>query len=249
MSDTRKADLMHVLLQLQASADSLDVDQETPLLFAVRNGDLETAKVILEYATKNFDTCDKEDGRSILGWAVFNRYQLVEKLLSYPINKHIEDNDGYTPLMLALDNDDTDIVDLLVKKPDDIQASLLCAVKWGFDELLQKLLIKYQQMDGDSHCIDGDGNSLFILAAQLEDTKALQITSMLFDQMQVDSMRVINLPDKIKGWAALSWACNSGNVKLIESLIEHGADINHSDHDGLTPLMLLLKKNRSLLNT
>ena len=51
----------------------------------------------------------------------------------------------------------------------------------------------------------------------------------------------INFCDE-RGWNALFWACYSGNyAKIVELLINYGADVNARDFAKMTPLMLAAK--------
>jgi len=45
----------------------------------------------------------------------------------------------------------------------------------------------------------------------------------------------VNLPDE-NGMVLIHWACDRGNVKILELLINKGADVNITDSDGQTPL-------------
>jgi hypothetical protein len=46
------------------------------------------------------------------------------------------------------------------------------------------------------------------------------------------------------GWTPLSYAISSGLKKVVEKLIEKGADINHQDNRGVTPFMRALEWNQ-----
>ena len=35
----------------------------------------------------------------------------------------------------------------------------------------------------------------------------------------------------------MHWACSNGSIDLVERLLQHGADVDAVDNDGVTPLM------------
>jgi len=47
-----------------------------------------------------------------------------------------------------------------------------------------------------------------------------------------------------QGWAALNWSAGRGNLKLVQMLVEHGADINHTGRDQRTPYQIALAAGR-----
>lgn len=46
------------------------------------------------------------------------------------------------------------------------------------------------------------------------------------------------------GWTPLFWCCLNGHVRLLENLLKRGANVNHLDNLGRTPLHVAAANNR-----
>jgi ankyrin repeat protein len=89
----------------------------TPLIFATRQGDLETVKVLLEAKADINET--SEFGWTPLLVATQNRYyKLGLYLLDHGANPNIQNEGGWSPLYLATDNRNIEGGDYPTRKPD-----------------------------------------------------------------------------------------------------------------------------------
>lgn len=122
----------------------LDVDQSaaaksvTALMDASAKGDIDEIKQIVEAANLSAQILNAQDahGRCALHWAVQeNQYEAVKFLLDLKsIDIDVCDIDGFTPLMLAIDNKNLEISKMLIDKNAEVN---LRDRKKGFTPLLR----------------------------------------------------------------------------------------------------------------
>lgn len=89
------------LVEVGALMDAPDVYRFTPLLRAVDNQHLSTAKLLLEQTSANVDHKD-ESGSSALHYAIANRHvPMIQLLLSHNANVDLQNSRGISPLSLS----------------------------------------------------------------------------------------------------------------------------------------------------
>jgi len=71
-----------------------------------------------------------------------------------------------------------------------------------------------------------------------------------FDKIKRTSKVSKNINEKAEnGWPAIMFAINNNDAKIVDLLIENGADVNFEDEDGLTPLKFArMNGNRSIVS-
>ena len=121
--------------------------------------------------------------------------------------------EGLTPLIAAVQYGHTAIVEALIKAGADLNRK---------DELNQSTPLMWAVRKSESE----EGK----VTAPIE--KKYDIAKLL-----IQSGADIHLKNRW-GSTALQWAADSGNLLMVQALIERGADVNAGDDDGLTPLMV-----------
>ena len=163
-----------------------------------------------------------------------NVYNCIEK---EKIDVNVRDEDtGNTPLVIAVEENQIDIVRLLLNRGADINlkdwtsknTALDIAETKGFRsivELLQQRGAKYSS------------GSSFHLAAKNGDIVSIE--------EMIQKGHNINEVDPDKGWTALHYAVNYGQKHLVEFLIIKGADVNQKDFLGKNnPIDVISNINR-----
>ena len=180
------------------------------------------SKLLLHIYTEydlTFHSLRDQEGRTILHYACLrNDVQFAENLLNLGADPNVQDNDGATPLMSALqcNGSETDM-DLL---------SLLLSLDWKPD-------IK-----------DNNGCTPLYYACKNSHLKCIQAFIDQCPDIMGDLMNIANNDDTTplsartgSGGTILHVACEKGDINLVKKLLEAGADPNVTDEFGFTPLM------------
>jgi len=190
--------------------------KETPLCFALSYGKRwEVAKVIIQSPRVDID----KRGTKVDGFG--NEWER-------------------TPLLIAAENGQTEIVDLLLKKGADINArdrtngaplsqgnsALILAAAMNHLDTVQLLLA--QAKKPDVLLKEREGKTAFWFAVANEN---LEMVKLLYSHGSK-----INLPDKT-GASVLTTTVLHKKYDVLDFLVSNGADINKADNKGYTPLM------------
>jgi uncharacterized protein len=220
----------------------------TPLIFAAREGDLESATLLLDAgASINQVT---EYAWTPLLTAVNNRnYQLAKYLLEKGADPNLANKGGWTPLYLATDNrnieggdypvpkgdmDHFDIIKLLLEKGADPNKRIK-------DNTLTRTIFTMQWFFED-------GATAFVRAAQSSDTELMK----LLLKYKADPKAATALGDNaLTASAGIGWVegvtyerSAKENFEAMKMLLDLGLDPNYSNSEGRTALMGAAMKGR-----
>jgi uncharacterized protein len=221
----------------------------TPLVFAAREGDQESAKALLDAGADVNQTT--EYGWTPLLTATNNRhYKLARYLLERGGNPNIANKGGWTPLYLAADNRNIEGGDYPVPKPD--------IDHWEFITFLLE-----HDADPDAPAKDNTltrtiftmqwfyeaGATPFIRAAQSSDTSLMRL---LLDY-GADPFAVTNNGDTaLTACGGIGWVEGvtyersvKENVEAMRMLLDLGLDPNGANREGRTALMGAALKGRN----
>ena len=170
-------------------------------------------------------------------------FDAVRELLDKGVDINAQDGQGRTAIMIATYANDVEMVKVLIDEGADVDIQddmlnnpFLYAGAEGYLEIL-KLLIA---AGADPTITNRYGGVALIPASE---HGYVEVVEELLTNTKTDVNHVNNL-----GWTALLEAIilNDGSEKqqqTIRLLIEHGADVNLADKDGVTPLRMLRKKD------
>jgi ankyrin len=221
----------------------------TPLVFAAREGDLESAKLLIEAGAPINETT--EYGWTPLLTAVNNRnYLLASYLLDKGADPNIANKGGWTPLYLATDNRNIEGGDYPVPKGD-----------MDHLEIIEKLLQKGADPNGKikentltrtiftMQWFFEDGATPFIRAAQSSDTALMQ----LLLKYKADPQATTAAGDNaLTACGGIGWVegvtyerSAKENFEAMKMLLDLGLDPNHANNEGRTALMGAAMKGRT----
>src|SRR5262245_2184523 len=220
----------------------------TPLVFAAREGDLESAKLLLDAGAPINETT--EYGWTPLLTAVNNRnYQLAAFLLDKGADPNLANKGGWTPLYLATDNRNIEGGDYPVPKGD-----------MDHLEIIQKLLEKGANPNGKikdttltrtiftMQWFFEDGATPFIRAAQSSDTALMNLLLKYKADPQATTAGGDNA---LTASGGIGWVegvtyerSAKENFEAMKMLLDLGLDPNHANNEGRTALMGAAMKGR-----
>ena len=255
VEDVEETAALRVLLQLKLdpnakyhSTHGKAGTKATPLYIACQLGHTEAVRVLLEHqADPNIPSSDNK--KTPLMAACYNKHAEVVKLLLAHKATDVEalDEDHDTALRYANDRNNTEIVRLLLESAH-VNPNVYGKNDWSCllvsccDGQLDNVVLLLEHGADPYHKVKG-GKTCLMMASQYGH---IDIVRLLLNSKRVDVKRLINQQTQ-EGWTAL--ALSYKNPKIVELLLEHGADPNLHTNDGWTPLLLACQKDGSNVTT
>ncbi len=214
--------------------------KETQLIEAIESNDINTARQIIESNPNLVNSPIGSDGGTCLLWAsVTNHKEIVELLLNHDANPNIQDNEGFTPLHAAIENNCIGIVSLLLSRganPNLQNNEGITPLHWAaFEpprvEILELLL---QQTNINLNTQNTDGTTPLYAAVC---SRNREIVNSLLSRGANPNIQDNN------GNTPLHAAVHSNNKKIVRLLLTHGANPNIQDYFGDTPLHIVVKED------
>ena len=221
----------------------------TALIFAAREGDVESAKALLDGGAKINQTT--EYGWTPLLTAVNNRnYALAKLLVDRGADVNLANKGGWTPLYLATDNRNIEGGDYPVPKPDLDHLEIIRALlQHGAnpnarvrDNTLTRTIFTMQWFFED-------GATAFVRAAQSSDTELLKL---LLEYHADPFIATANGDNALTAAGGIGWVegvtyerSPQENVEAIRLLLDLGLDPNAANNEGRTALMGAALKGRN----
>jgi ankyrin repeat protein len=221
----------------------------TPLIFAAREGDIESAKALLD-AGANVNQTSEYEWTPLLTATNNRHYRLGKYLMERGANVNLANKGGWTPLYLATDNRNIEGGDYPVPKPD-------------MDHLEYITLLLGHDADPNARAKENTltrtiftmqwfyeaGATPFVRAAQSSDTALMQL---LLDYGADPFLATDNGDTALTATAGIGWVegvtyerSPKDTLEAARMLLDLGLDPNGANREGRTPLMGAALKGRS----
>ena len=221
----------------------------TPLVFAARRGDIESARILLSAgADVNQVT---QYGWSALLTATQNRYyKLATFLLDNGANPNLANKGGWTPLYLATDNRNIENGDYPTRKPDiDHLEFIRILLERGANPNARMKDSTETRTIFTHQWLYEDGATAFLRAAQSSDITLMRL---LLEHGANPNIATTNNTTPLMVASGIGWVEGvtnergpKENVETVKLLLELGADVTAVDGDGRTALHGAAHKGRN----
>jgi uncharacterized protein len=222
----------------------------TPLIFATKQGDLETVKVLLKAGAKVNET--SEYGWTALLDATQNRfYQVGAYLLDHGADPNIANEGGWTPLYIATDNRNIEGGDYPTRKPDMDHLEFIKRLLAAGAKTNLRMRSSTETRTVFTHqWLNEEGATPFLRAAQSGDLVLMKLLlehgadPNIATEHNVTPLMVASGIGWVEG-VTYEWSPKQ-SYDTVKFLLDLGANVNAQDTlDGRTALMGAAHKGRN----
>jgi uncharacterized protein len=243
--------LAGVALLLVALLPALHAATDSALVTAAKDGDLRAVRALLAKRVNVNETA--RDGSTALLWAVYHSdVEMTKALLSAGARADAANKYGVTPLIQAARTGDTPLIDSLLKAgatatlahPDG-ETALMAAARTGRVDAVRLLIEAASDVNAATYQQEtplmwaaAEGHAAVVKAlldAKADANRKTRITTL-------DQRKHADHPTG--GFTALMYGVRNGHEAVARALAAGGADLNLTNGDGATALIIAIVNDR-----
>ena len=226
-----------------------------PLLESCTGGLTKIVRLLLEYGAQ-VDQQSQRKRLTALMLAIQNDHtDVIQVLLEHDAQVDLQDKNGFTALMCASENGESnsyfEVVQLLLRHSSSVnlqndygESALMFACQNGKSANYMKVIKLLLENDAEADVQDNDGWSALIHACQNGDCEHYyEVVELLLESGAKTDCQ------NDDGMSALMFACQNENsdnyLKVVKILIEHKAQIDIQNNNGDTALILAAQNGTS----
>ena len=226
-------------------------DRTPRLIEAVKSGNIESVRALLKKQPAELKLTER-DGTTALHWAVrADNLEIVRVLLRAGADVNAATREGVTPLALAAINGSVSATEVLLEAGANANAAmpegetiLMTAARTGRPDVIKILLKNGADLNAHEKWY---GETALIWAAAENHPEAIKVLVEAGADINGRS-RLLDVPRRRNGqsilplgsWTPVMYAARQGSLQAIEALAALGADLNQTDPDGATALIIAI---------
>ena len=218
------------LLEELANAEQRTKEQQTALMIAAQNGNINAVKIIIKYSKDKINFSDIYGESALIMAITSNHFEIVKLLLHHGADTEIRTGRDETALFIACRSSSIQIIDLLLRNGADSNAGdsndrtvLMLAAKDDNCKVLDTLLKHDVNIDRGSW----RDTTALMYAANAGNKEAIEIL--------IKHGANINLRDR-EGDSAIMLACNLSSIESTKALLDHNPVVSIPNRYGKIPL-------------
>jgi ankyrin repeat protein len=229
------ADVMELLLKKGAKIDGRNKAGETALMWSMH--DKNKVAILLKYGADINAAARSGNTPLLIGCVGNNQYEIVKMLLDNGANISAKNNEKETALMRAALFGDTATISLLINKGIDINARTgdgHTALVHAIENSNRQVALQLLELGADPDL----GFAIFPSAL---------CVAVVFGDIEIVNAILKKTKNVIGIKASLLFAAYNehDNIKIVQALLDKGADVNMKGPDGSTVLSQALKKGNT----
>ena len=231
--------IVGILLENGAEVDTRNGrTQETPLIAACQEGHVGVAKLLLEHGADV--NAERRDGANALHMATWNEHaDVVRILLPYNPNPNMRGPQVKTLLMWACEKNNLELFEALLQLPVDVNAkndkgstALIVASLVGNPDMVAKLLSRGADVHATVSESGYSGQTALMAAPMFVDFATAK------RQLNASGMGEQAIQTATRALETQVFPSAKDRSRVVELLLEAGADVNQKRSDGVTSLIL-----------